>query len=91
MNSRLPSIVKTTSEGEGWPMYSAKRPATRLRRALLIAPMLLGLVGAATIVQTTSASAEPRTYCDYVAEQGIIGADSMVHHWWAVGHAHGCW
>lgn len=73
-------------------MRSIHRP--RLRRALLIASVLLGLT-ATPIVTATSASAQAARWesvCDMYAEYGITAADdSMVHHWWAFGHAHGCW
>jgi hypothetical protein len=68
-------------------MRSSDRPRRRLRRVLFIVPFLAAVTAATTLGTSTSASAEPSSYCDYLAEQGIIGADSMVRYRWA----HGCW
>ena len=68
---------------------SARR--RRVRRALISATILLGSSTAAITATATTASAQPNRWCDYVAERGIVGADSMVHYWWAVGKASGCW
>lgn len=66
---------------------------SRLRRVLLIAPLLFGLTATTTMVTAPSASAQPNTaVCDFYAEHGILAAsDDLVHTWWAFGHAAGCW
>lgn len=71
-------------------MRTTHRPV--LRRALLIAPILLGLTATTTVVTATTASARPASVCDWYAEHGILApTDELVHTWWAFGHAAGCW
>jgi len=60
-----------------------------LKRGVLAIVLTVGLSSPFwSPVQPVSAQ---RNWCDYVAEQGIVAADSMVHYWWARGHASGCW